>query len=643
MNRALKLVGGIIALSVIMAAVAILLSPAWLAPFAETRIAAATGRDVHIGGLELRPGGCLRITANDVRISNPDWARTPALIDSKAASGCAKWLPLLTGRLELKTARVESTRLGLEREGDRATWNMGKKDEKRQRRVTANRVVVIDSSIYFRDRDKKTAMDIKVSGARGEGDELRLRATGSLRNAPMLIDASTTALLPSEDSPTSVSFSAKMGSTTAEGVGKFRQLGFEGMDVQLSLAGNDLSAINRLGINLPATPPYKLRGRLAHSGDDTWRFSSFAGRIGDSDINGELEYVLRKPRPLLRADVYAKLLDFDDLGPLVGAPPKTKGRETASPQQRAQAQQVKVKERVLPDKPLGIEKWPRMDADVHFRADRVLRPNAIPVDGLSTHLIIDASKLRMEPLDFEMAGGRIKTTITVDGKAQPPRGSLSADIENLDLARMFPKLDQQRAAAGKLFGRLELDAAGHSIATFAGSANGGVTLMVNGGHISALLLEIAGLDAGESLALLLTRGDQPVPLRCAIADFDLNNGEAKSKLAVVDTEDTMFIVQGTVNLGEEALALKVTPQPKDQSLPVVRTPLNVSGHFIDPSVRPEAAPLLARGAAAVALGLVNPLLALIPLIETGPGKDSDCAAFARVAQGEGVKAAVTAP
>ena len=30
---------------------------------------------------------------------------------------------------------------------------------------------------------------------------------------------------------------------------------------------------------------------------------------------------------------------------------------------------------------------------------------------------------------------------------------------------------------------------------------------------------------------------------------------------------------------------------------------------------------------AIALGIVNPLLALIPLIETGPGKDNDCAAL----------------
>ena len=38
----------------------------------------------------------------------------------------------------------------------------------------------------------------------------------------------------------------------------------------------------------------------------------------------------------------------------------------------------------------------------------------------------------------------------------------------------------------------------------------------------------------------------------------------------------------------------------------------------------EKGPLALRGVAALALGLINPLAALIPLIETGPGVDTDC-------------------
>ena len=48
-------------------------------------------------------------------------------------------------------------------------------------------------------------------------------------------------------------------------------------------------------------------------------------------------------------------------------------------------------------------------------------------------------------------------------------------------------------------------------------------------------------------------------------------------------------------------------------------------------------PLLARGAAALALGALNPLLAFIPFVETGPGKDSDCAQLLAQVKAAGVK------
>ena len=67
--------------------------------------------------------------------------------------------------------------------------------------------------------------------------------------------------------------------------------------------------------------------------------------------------------------------------------------------------------------------------------------------------------------------------------------------------------------------------------------------------------------------------------------------------------------------------------PKKKSIVVLRTPFDVGGTFADPSVTPDLGTLGARVGGAIALGLINPLLALIPLIETGPGHDEDCSAL----------------
>jgi hypothetical protein len=75
-----------VTLCVIVAGIAILLNPSWLAPFVEKQIAAATGREVHIGALELRAGRCLLIAADDVHIGNPDWAKVMTFASNSGLS-----------------------------------------------------------------------------------------------------------------------------------------------------------------------------------------------------------------------------------------------------------------------------------------------------------------------------------------------------------------------------------------------------------------------------------------------------------------------------------------------------------------------------------------------------------------------------
>ena len=55
----------------------------------------------------------------------------------------------------------------------------------------------------------------------------------------------------------------------------------------------------------------------------------------------------------------------------------------------------------------------------------------------------------------------------------------------------------------------------------------------------------------------------------------------------------------------------------------------MGGSFAKPDVSVDKVQVAARALGAVALGLVNPLLALLPLVDSGPGKDSDCQQLVR--------------
>jgi uncharacterized protein involved in outer membrane biogenesis len=96
------------------------------------------------------------------------------------------------------------------------------------------------------------------------------------------------------------------------------------------------------------------------------------------------------------------------------------------------------------------------------------------------------------------------------------------------------------------------------------------------------------------------------------------------RLFVFDTDDAVINVDGTVNFANEKLDLDVKPHTKGFRVFSLRSPLYVKGTLKNPNVGVHAGPLLARGAGAVALGVVAaPAAALLALVAPSHGGDGD--------------------
>jgi uncharacterized protein involved in outer membrane biogenesis len=99
---------------------------------------------------------------------------------------------------------------------------------------------------------------------------------------------------------------------------------------------------------------------------------------------------------------------------------------------------------------------------------------------------------------------------------------------------------------------------------------------MTGGKFSDLLLQLIGVDIAESLGIVLTK-DKPVPVRCAVADFSLRDGLMKSRCWSSTTTDTKVTGDGTINLRDEKLDLKLEAHPKNPSPLEARTPILIRG------------------------------------------------------------------
>src|SRR5207253_9046758 len=91
---------------------------------------------------------------------------------------------------------------------------------------------------------------------------------------------------------------------------------------------------------------------------------------------------------------------------------------------------------------------------------------------------------------------------------------------------------------------------------------------------------------------------------------------------VVDVEGT-----GNVNLKSEQMDLTLNPHPKDRSVASLNSPLYIKGTFGQPKVAPDWKKMGARGAGAIAMGLLSPFLAVLPLMQEGKEKESPCQAL----------------
>jgi len=81
---------------------------------------------------------------------------------------------------------------------------------------------------------------------------------------------------------------------------------------------------------------------------------------------------------------------------------------------------------------------------------------------------------------------------------------------------------------------------------------------------------------------------------------------------------------GTINLKTEEMDLKLNPRPKDSSVASLNSPVYVRGTFSHPKPMPDVPRLAAKGVGAVLMGIINPLLAVLPLVKEGKGEDSPC-------------------
>lgn len=401
------------------------------------------------------------------------------------------------------------------------------------------------------------------------------------------------------------------------------------LDVRVDVRGPTLANLYPfLMLPLPASPPYELGGRLVLK-HGRYAIEDLAGRIGSTDLRGHGRYTLGEPRPRLEVLLRSDRLKLADLGPLIGVETSSRDRLTpasqADDEKEAQAADRRARgDRVLPSGRFDGERLRLIDADVRLQARAMEAPAGLPLEHLDAVLRLRDAVLHVDPFEMGAAGGVVQAKATLDGRSKTLHSALDLQLKRLRWDRLLPDHPRLEEGEGLIHGQLTLQGRGSSIADAAARADGRLAVATADGRISNLLDAASGLNLGKVLRLL-AGGDRTIELHCGALVFAVDDGQGRSELLVLDTAQTQVLGAGRFDLAQEQFALEVEAQPKEAGILSLRTPVRVEGSFSEPRMSADTTPLLLKGVGALALGAaVGPLAALLPLIETGPGKDTAC-------------------
>ncbi|MEQ9435191.1 AsmA family protein [Hyphomonas sp.] len=433
--------------------------------------------------------------------------------------------------------------------------------------------------------------------------------------------------------------SVQTGDVTLHATGADSEVRFDGtakgsggstLGGRVRIKGDNMADLARLvGLAAPDTPPYNLTAQLAIK-PGAYDLDAIAGTVGDSDLTGSILVDLDKETPYITADIKSHQLDFDDLGIIFALPFGTGNGETVGKAQRKAKKAYQRDNRLIPNIEIDFPRLDAVDGKVHYVADRVINSTldltGVELDFTITGRVVEATLAR-----FAFNQGTITAYATLDGTQQPAQTNVLAKLDHVALA----SLSLGRFARGNVDGEFKADVTGNRLRDAFGTANGSLSVWSTDTQVLALGAEMAGLDIGEALVLLASEDKaDPVftPARCLAVVMDIDEGMGILNPAVLDTQDSLIVMKGNVNLGTEALDINIRTDAKDASWGTLVGNVSLGGTLRQPSVNPlNSKAVMQVGLAALLAQVAGPLAAL-PFIETGSSEDAPCAALLSRAQ-----------
>lgn len=574
----------------------------------------------------------IKFVADGMTVSNPTW-RGGQFYKSDHIVARISTFPLLWGKQRIKVLDMAGARLDLAWDAARKrnTFTFGDPNQRGKpfEWPHINRARVIRTTMGYLDPLFQLKTDIHVETVKAQdtkfADDIRFTGDGTLRGRPFNMSGG---LLSPDETITGgrnqLKLVARSGDISLDVSGTLPGATIiEGADLRVGVRGSNLANLfDFMGVAVPDTRRYRITSNLTKDGG-AWKFTRLNGMFGASDLAGVMTITMPNDRLKIDADLRTRKLDIIDAGPFIGYEPNklAAGSVTA-----AASTQSPGGVRILPDAPLRIEAIRRFDADVKYRATTIRAPS-MPISNVALVLKLDRSLLKLNPLTFDVAGGKLLSDISIDARKPAIFTEYDIRLANTPIGRLLGKAGVEQAGAnGVMRARVQMTGTGDSVRSSLATSNGRIAIVIPSGTMWARNIQLGELDLGVYIQKLLADElKDPVQVNCGLIAFTVRNGVAAADPILFDTQKNVIIGRGGFSFRNEQIDMTVRADGKKFSIFSAQSPIGIAGSFAKPGINVVSPELLTRGGIGLGLAAVaSPFAAVLAFVDIGDAKSAQC-------------------
>ena len=615
-----------------------------------------TGRDLTLGGdIELGLGLYPTLVVNDVTFQNASWGTRPQMAQVKRLEVQVALIPILSGEIHISRLTVlnpefliefdKSGKSNLEFDVPQKPEPKPAEDEPVDGKhdfLKFKEVQIKDGAFTYNDLRSGKTEAISIENLRLKSPEFGAPVDIDLKftynKTPFQIAGDfgrLSGILNSEEQwPLNLTITA-LGATVSIAGHITNIMEVQGIDLKLAVKGPDIANFQQVtGEPLPVKGPFDVAGHLTAATLENFKISDIAVLLGESRINGEFSLNQKSPRPQIDAKFHSQKLDLR---------PFIKQEQSGSKAEIKTKKSDKKSNKVLSTEPFDLQALQQVDAVVSFQADQILA-HRTALDKFHIELSLKNGHLIIKPLTTNVGGGALSSNLDLKAKENHANLTMKITAKKVNLGEMLKKLEITQGLDGVLDVDINLKGQGKSVAALMAGLNGDVVAILSESHMPVKYLNLVGGDLATSLMKMVNPFEkkvESVQINCAVCDFNIKDGLAKSDVIMIDDPEKTLLSTGTVNFKTEELDFGIHTKPKEGlgtketgkvslSLGAITKPFKLGGTLANPSlgISPERAAKTV-GSALVGTGSLASLF-----VSVSSGKENPCAAALAIV-GEG--------